>query len=402
MVSLVYTGRIIGCIFTAVAVDKFGRNAIISLTAILLTISWTSTVFIKIVPMHYFFRLVFGICAGIANIATPMYVGENSSPSVRGVFGSICLIFFYSGQGLGSILATFCSYELSSGILAALSLVSLASVVLLREPAQYLLSKGLDAKAERHFFWLRGNAENVKLEFDETKAKIVASSQTEFSFAYLLDRRVQIVCIVSSLLFLTGFPIISLLVSVILSPTKQFSSNELTILLELIQFFGAAISPLVIDRYNRRTLWFFSSSLAILFHLMTAVLFYSKEIGFQVANYSWLLFGSVSAYTTLFSSLINSLSYAARGELLPQKYKAVGSCTSQIMNSMIGTVLGRIFLEIAAAFGMKMNFIIFAVCSFVLLVFCFFYVPETRGIPLVEIEKSFEKSKKFPTNTAQK
>lgn len=390
---LQYAGRISGTLLTALTVDRFGRVGIISLTAILMTLSWTGIALTQVIWLHYLLRFLSGSCIGMTNIMTPIYTSENSSPQVRGTFNSSCLMFFFGGQVISCILATYCSYSVASQVLVGLSLISLASTILLREPAQYLLTADQHAKAETQFFWLRGNNETAQKEFLEMKAK-ASSCQSRFSFAYLLDRRVATVCAINSLVFLTGFPAVSALVSIVLTPADNISANEQTILFELVQFAGAVVSLFVIDRYNRRTLWTISSSLAIGCHLATATFIYLHELQVQMGSYPWLLFGSITAYTTVFSTLLYSLNCTTRGEFLPQKYKAAGSCTSLFINSIIGSIQGFTFLKIASAWGMKTNFLVFGSFSLILLVFCYFCVPETRGMTLVEIEKYFEESKK--------
>lgn len=397
MVALQFVGRICGCLLTAITIDRFGRVAIISLAAILMTISWSAIVLTKVIGVHYILRFIFGSCLGMINLTTPIYTGENSSPQVRGIFGSSCLMLFFGGQVVGCTLATYCSYTLAAAILAAISLVSLASTILLREPTQYLLAKGCEAKAEKQFFWLRGNDENAKNEFFQIRSKLEAT-EAKFSFNYLLDRRILIVCGVNSLVFMTGFPAMSSLVSIALSPAGDFSTNELTILFEVVQLVGAVVSLFVIDRFNRRTLWTISCTLAAVFHLMAATLYYLNEQNSSLPGYSWLLFGSITGYTTVFSTLMYSLSCTVRGEFLPQKYKGAGSCTSLFINSGIGCVQGFTFLKIASAYGMKVNFIVFAGSSIVLLAFCYCLVPETRGMSLVEIEKYFEDLKRTKEN----
>ncbi|KAK7603274.1 hypothetical protein V9T40_003273 [Parthenolecanium corni] len=393
IVALQYAGRLFGCLFAAATIDRYGRVKIISLSVILITISSSATVFSKVVILHYILRFSFGTSLGAINITTTIYSGENSSPKVRGIFGSSCLMLRYGGQVVGCALATYCSYILAAGILAGISLVSLASTVLLREPAQHLLATGDETKAEQQFIWLRGNDETAKKEFHEIKDKQKVA-ETKFSFDHLLDRRILIVCAVASLIIMTGYAPIFSMVSIALASTDTVSANELAILFQAVQFIGAIGSLFIIDRYNRRTLWMTACPLAIVFHLMTATLYYLQEKHVDVPAYSWLLFGSITAYTTVFSTFLNSLSSTTRGEFLPQKYKGAGSCAAVLLSSAIASVQGFAFLKIASVFGMKMNFITFAISSFALSVFCYFLLPKTRGMSLVEIEKYFDGLKK--------
>lgn len=390
MVAFQFFGVVFGCILLVLCVDRCGRNAMIYFSAILILLSWTCIAVTKIVILHLLTRFAFGISFGLVAALIPIYVAENSSPSVRGVFGSICLLFYYGGVLAGCILATYCAYETAAYIFMGISLINLSSTVLLREPAQYLLAKGRETEAEHRFFSLRGKNDKTKEEFEDIKAK-TAEEKPQF-FSFIIDSRFGKACTITSLSFLTGFPAMMSMVSLALRPTAQFSSNELSIFLYLLQAIGGLVSPLIIDRFRRRTLWISSSILILIVHCSTAFLYFSEEKNLLIPNYEWLLFASITAYSVLFATLTYSLGMVARAELLPQKFRSVGSASTIIVNALISSLIGHSFLWIANSFGMKMNFIYFAISSLAMLLYIYFYLPETKGMTLTEIEKMLEKA----------
>ncbi|KAK7573588.1 hypothetical protein V9T40_010779 [Parthenolecanium corni] len=305
MVTSQNLGYFVGCSLLTLVADKVGRNTVIISSTLLVLVS-CSVALIKKVILLQLSRFLAGMTVGINAIIIPIYIGENSSPNVRGVFNSVTNLFIDVGMIFSSSVTTYCSYEISAVIFVAASLVNLLSEMLLREPAQHLLAKGRQTKAENQFFWLRGRNEVSQKEFDDITMSL-NKEKAKFSWTFVFDRNFQITAVMSTFMVLTGyFPVVSL-VSIILVPTKKLATNELAILFNMFQLSGSVISPFIIDRFRRRTLWIFSAILVTVSHIFTAALYICREKGFEVWNAEWLLFGSVTAYATIFAALMYPL-----------------------------------------------------------------------------------------------
>lgn len=398
IVSAQYVGSVVGCVLLTFIVDTFGRNAVIVTAAILSLVSWVGVAFSQKVILHLLIRLVAGISIGLSNTIMSIYIGENSGPGVRGIFNSGTALFVDCGMLLGCTVTTIYSYETSAYIIVAFALMNVSSAVLLREPAQHLLAKGRLTEAENQFFRLRGRNEDTEKEFEDIKMNSTGE-KTAFSFSFILDRHFLIACVTSMLIYLTGFPAVSAMVSIILMPTEQFSTNELAILFELFQLVGAIISPFIIDCFGRRTLWMVSAISIAIIHFFTAALYFAAENDIEIPLYEWLLFGSITAYAAIFAVAMYPLGIIARAELLPQRLRIIGTCIASVLNAMTGTVVGYSFLWVASDFGIQTNFIVYAVFSLITLIICYLYLPETQGMALTEIEKMLEKPKKEKTTT---
>lgn len=384
--SMHYMGRGIGCLVAAITLDRVGRCSLFVFNAVLFLLVWTVVALTKTVLIHYVIRFVFGLAVGIFDTAGPIYIGEISSPNLRGIFGTSICVTFFGGIELTFVIATYASYTTTAVILIAFALLTLLSSVLLREPPQYLIMKGDESKAEKQFTWLRGTGDEAKNEFDDLKAKL-ADVDTQFSMKMFSNRGVRIATILNVLIFLSGYPAINAFLSFILTPTAGWTANQLTILCGLTQVIGVTMSTVVVEQFGRRTLWMVSGILCTAAHLAAVSLCCFS--GHQASHpcFAWTIFAIVATYITVFAALLLPLSTTARSELLPAQFKAAGVCTTILVSSVTAFVVARVFFIVTNAYGLVMNFVFYTFVSLTMLAYVYFFLPETKGLTLMEIQK---------------
>lgn len=387
--SLHYAGRIAGAVVGAAVMDRIGRVSLIVLVSILQVLIWIGVALIRIVFVHYIFRLVFGISIGFLDIVLPVYIGENSLPNLRGIFSTTCSLFSFGGQILAFAMATYMAYVPVAAVAAGIALFNLALLFQLRQPAQYLLQRGREKEAQLQFHWLRGHGPNVDCEFDQMKAELL-DIQGHLTWDTFANPGVRITCAIHVLAFLTGFPSITVFLAFILEPTSVFDRKQLIILFGVIQFLAAALAASFIERFGRRTLWIACSLLFLAANMAVATLHYCLASGLAVVGLPWLLFGAVATYGISSASIMLTLLNSARGELLPAKFKASGNCTAIILNSIIGFGSNQTFLVTVTYVGVSTTFLLYSLSSLILLIYIYLRLPETKGLTLMEIQKLFE------------
>lgn len=384
--SLHYLSRGLGCLVVAITVDRVGRCSLFVLNAVLHLLVWTGVALTKKVVLHYAIRFVFGLTVGISDTTAPIYVGESSSPNLRGFFGTTLCVNFFAGVVLAFAIASYASYMTVAAIIIVFALLTLVSTLLLREPAQYLIMKGDESKAQKQFAWLRGTADKANDEFDDLKVKL-ADVEIQCSAKMFLNRGVRIASMLNVLIFLTGFPAINALLTFILTPTASRTVNQLTIFIGLAQLIGVTLSTAVVERFGRRTLWMVSAILSMAAHSAAVALYYFSGHEAQHPYFAWTIFAIVTTYNTVFAALLLPLATTARSELLPPQFKAAGVCTCILLSSVTAFVVCRIFLVVVNAYGIVMNYVFYAFISFLMLVYVYFFLPETKGLTLMEIQK---------------
>lgn len=82
--------------------------------------------------------------------------------------------------------------------------------------------------------------------------------------------------------------------------------------------------------------------------------------------------------------------WLALSELMPTRIRSVGMSIALVINQLVSTTLAVLFLPIASKYGYSTIFFIFAAFTVIYFVTAAFFMPETKGKTLEEIEQYFE------------
>lgn len=395
--SLHYVGKIIGTFVAAMLVDVYGRNLIFKSCSLQFIVVWLLILCTRNEPALYFARMAFGVACGMSESIMPIYIAENCSPNIRGLFCSMAFGVFYGGNVIAYALTSYLSYDTVAIVHTAMAVTVLFLQFLLKETPQFLLMHGKEGKAEQHFIWLRGSeTEKVKKEFDDIRNNM--HDDKEDSMMSLADalkvpanvKSIRVVVLINILILCTGYPGINNFISKSLSASSSLSVDQLTILYGSIEFISISLSSTIIDRCNRRPVLFLGSIASFLAHISSAVLHhvYSTQDG---PYYVWLTFATNTVYAVVFATILGPMFTVIRGELLHQRVKALGSSLALISNSATSFLVSKTFLVIQETYGLSSNYVIYSAASMALLIYTYFDVPETRGKSLVMIQQELKR-----------
>ena len=97
----------------------------------------------------------------------------------------------------------------------------------------------------------------------------------------------------------------------------------------------------------------------------------------------------IGAFIAAFSVGPGVCVWLALSELMPTRIRSVGMGVALLINQGVGTLIAGAFLPIVGNFGFHIMFLFWAGCTVVYLVTAAFFLPETRGKSLEEIEGMF-------------
>ncbi len=365
-------------------------------------ISWFLLVFTTSVEVICAARLFFGISVGMWDVCVSIYIGENTSPRLRGIVGSVHVACFYGGELMDFVLTTYLSYKSVILVNTAISFLALFCILLVTESPYYLIMKGSYEKAEKTFNWLMDAARGATTptgftpddnEFAKLKCAVVKQVETKLTARELLTtplyyRTITTVLGLCTLMTLTGFNAVTAFVSIAFSGSKIFTPYQFTILYGLLQLSAVSVSSIFIEKFGRKSLLHFSLVLITLTQASTAFLYYIHENVAPVPYFPWLIFVTITLYSMVFAAGMLPIFYLIRGEVFPQKIKPIGGCIGVMGNSAVSFFSTVMFLEVAKVYGIYINFLFFAVFSLVAIFYVHFLVPETRGKTLIEIQES--------------
>lgn len=111
-----------------------------------------------------------------------------------------------------------------------------------------------------------------------------------------------------------------------------------------------------------------------------------KEDGIDLISIGWLPLLCLGSFNFVFSVGYGSVPYAMVGELFPQKSRAIASSISFVINWFLVFIVTKFFHTLAESIGQSNTFWFFCSQCALATVFAIFFVPETKGKTLHEIQ----------------
>jgi SP family myo-inositol transporter-like MFS transporter 13 len=82
--------------------------------------------------------------------------------------------------------------------------------------------------------------------------------------------------------------------------------------------------------------------------------------------------------------------WLALSELMPTRIRSMGMSIALVINQLVSTTLAVVFLPVVSKYGYSTMFFFFAGFTVIYLVTATFFLPETKGKTLEEIELHFD------------
>ncbi|XP_018334693.2 facilitated trehalose transporter Tret1-like, partial [Agrilus planipennis] len=386
-------GGLGGLIVTIWFVNTFGRKPSILFASIQHAVAWLLIAFADRVEILYAARCLAGLAGNVGFVAIPMYIAEIADKQVRGFLGT----FIYSNMMLGVlVLYSVAPYvTIASTAYVGLGVVILQFLLFLMMPESpyYHLIKGRQAKALESLQWVRNTTE-VKEELEDI-SKAVERQQSEkgrIIDLFIVKSNFQGVIIMTVLNAAQHFSSISVLLMnmhTILEDSEEFiSNNTASIIVAALMLTACIGASLVIDKFGRKKLLLASSLATGVSLVFLASYFAAKQANEDVkASYGWVPFASVVMYSFVFKFGLGLVPIVTTGELFPTNVKAMGMTMADAMYITFSIISIYIYTYMRDGIGMYAPFFLFACSCILVALFTWFYIPETKGKSLEEIQK---------------
>ena len=159
-------------------------------------------------------------------------------------------------------------------------------------------------------------------------------------------------------------------------------------------------NPIAITREScvsaNRVLAFFSNPFANLEAARTATLTIEHALITPVPSTrtGWLVAICLFIFTALFAVGPGVCVWLALSELMPTRIRSNGMSIALVINQTVSTTIAAVFLPIVGKYGYSTMFFLFAGCTVIYFITAAFFLPETKGKTLEEIEEHFEGRRK--------
>jgi len=107
----------------------------------------------------------------------------------------------------------------------------------------------------------------------------------------------------------------------------------------------------------------------------------------------WLAIVGLAVYIIFFSPGMGTVPWVINSEIYPLRYRGICGGIASTTVWVSNLIVSQSFLSVIELLGTAWTFLAFGVISCMAIVFVIIFVPETKGVPMEEMEKLLEERK---------
>ena len=392
LVSSVLIGAVIGAAVNGILADIFGRKKIIIATAIIFIVGSILCAFAPNIYVLILSRMLVGLAVGIVNFVVPLYLSEVSPKNLRGTLVSLYqwaitagILFSYMINSAFAQAVFNWRWMLFAGVLPGTIL--LIGMMFLGDTPRWLLSKSKEEDARKI---LKKIEPDVDLEKEVKSIKETLTNETENTKIEFKKWMIMPAIVGLGIMFAqicTGINTI-----IYYAPTifkiAGFDSNLNAIYattgIGVVNFFMTIVAIFFTDRLGRKPLLYIGLTGVMLSLVALGAAFRFED--FLGDNLKWVAVGSLVSYIVCFAMSLGPIGWIIVSEVFPLKIRGLAMSMCTVANFGFNFFVVSSFPILINRIGGAFTFWIFAIVSFLCIIFVYFYVPETKGISLEQIE----------------
>ncbi|KAK7425986.1 hypothetical protein QQZ08_007568 [Neonectria magnoliae] len=366
-------------------------------------------------------RFLAGLGVGFLTMIIPLYQAEIAHPSIRGtvtalqqfMLGIGALVASWTGWGTYNIYTDNRQWRIPLGIQIIPALILGALIFLFPESPRWLIDNNKPEQGLKTLARLHSNGDEndpwVRAEFEQIQESISfeheneATSYKELFTNMSCFRRLFIACALQASIQMTGVSAIQYYSVEIYKQAGIGASDALKYqaINSIIALIAQALCIAYIDRFGRRWTLIWGNLFNMLTFIIATIMLVVYPPGSGSAAQGWGFIIVTWAYNFSFSATCGPLSWIIPAEIFDTRTRAKGvslaTMTSFAFNTMIGQVTG-IAME---AVGWK-YYLLFVICNFTNAAFFWAILPETKQLPLEEMNYLFTHAPWFVPGTDKK
>lgn len=393
LVAMVPLGALIASVLSGRVCDLFGRKKTLFLTALFFIIGSLLSAFAKSVAMLEIGRLVLGIAIGIGSSTSPVYTSELADEKQRGWLVTLFVVFIQLGVLSSFVVGYIFShsgnwrYMIGLGIIPAIILA--IAVFFLPESPRWLVVKN----RLQHAMKILTNL------YDQQEAKnkladiqsVVQQEQLSLRKLFQQRRYLKVIFIGIAVSFFTqtvGTNAFNYYAPTIFQSTGFASPSTATfytMFMGLMLVISTISSLFFIDIVGRKKPLLIGTAgiLATLLFISFSFTYVSNPI-----TLGWIFLLSAVVFMAFHGISIGPACFLIPAEIFPARVRGVGMGISVAFNWGANVLVAALVPILIKNFGVSSVFSVFFVITMVAWLVFYFYIPETKGTTLEQIERN--------------
>lgn len=384
--------------------DKIGRKLTILTMLITQSAAFLSAAFAKSIYVFYLSRVFSGLSDACVFVAIPTYVGEVSTPKVRGAWGNTLSLNSYVGQAAISVIAGYNTIRTGALISLIFPLIFAITFSFMPESPYYLMMKQKRDEAYKALQKLR-RLKDVDLEMKQLEADVNRQMSETGTWKDLFTIDSNRKALWAGLFLRTaqqfsGITVWGVYTEYIFKEAGgNISATDSAIIFLSACSVGNFFASMLLTKIGTVRAVKYSASLSSIVLAVVGIFFYIslKHPDIDVSNFKWIPLAGMLLYVPLFAIGLGIVPTFILSELFSASIKGKGLCALTIFYGFLQCATTKLFQLLEVHCGMHTPFAVFAAFSFGSTFLVDRFVPETRGKTLEEIQQYLKGNKKEPS-----
>ncbi|GER39166.1 major facilitator superfamily protein [Striga asiatica] len=399
--SSLYLAALVASFLASATTRKFGRKISMTTGGLVFLVGAVLNGAAANIEMLIIGRLLLGVGVGYANQSVPVYLSEMAPPKLRGALN----IGFQMAITIGIFAANLVNYgtanmkengwRVSLALAAAPALIMTVGSVFLPDTPNSLIERGQRENAREMLEKIRGTP-NVDDEFADLVEASQASQQVDSPLKTLLERKYRPHLVITALIpFFQQFTGINVIMfyAPVLFKTLGFGDDASlmsAVVTGLVNVLATFVSIFTVDRFGRRFLFLEGGIQMFVCQIgvgaLVASVFGVSGTGSFSAGTGNLALALICVYVAAFAWSWGPLGWLVPSEIHPLETRSAGQSINVSVNMFFTFIIGQLFLNMLChlKFGL---FFFFAGWVVMMTSFVYFFVPETKNVPIEEMNR---------------
>uniref|UniRef100_A0ABD2VU16 Major facilitator superfamily (MFS) profile domain-containing protein n=1 Tax=Trichogramma kaykai TaxID=54128 RepID=A0ABD2VU16_9HYME len=408
LASLMNIARIFGACAGAVAQDTAGRKMSLCFAGLPMLGGWLCVATASRVEWLYAARACCGFAMGMIWTTLSLYLAEIADPEIRGLL-PLCtplsnneqVLWNISAQSiglfLGNLMGPYISMKIFGYVAIGFNLLFLLLFPLVPDsPYRYITIGRLD-KAEASLAWLRRRAD-VKAELQQLQDYV------ESSRVSLLERMREfkdpiymksflMMFMINIFSYFGAYNVTNNYMEIIITSSRvTIEASTIVTSIQGCSIVSGLLATFRVDRYGRRFL-LIASSLGMALSLTSLGVHFLllRRFDFDPARLTWLPCLCLLCYSMSYTAGCGCIPSALVGELFSPRLKTLASLVFSATSAVFSSLSTMTFLPFLELVGPAALFWFYSAGIYASIVYYYYYVPETMGKSLQDIQKEPDK-----------
>jgi sugar porter (SP) family MFS transporter len=347
-------------------------------------------------------RIIIGIAIGITSYVVPMYIAEISPARKRGALVTLNQLMITIGLLVSYITDYWLSDDNNPESWRWMFLIGffpgvilLTGMFFLPETPRWLAGKGRWEECEKVLVKVE-NPDLIESTLASLKQDIEFSSKNIKGCREVFKPWLRSALIITvGIFFFQQFSGVNTIIyySPIIFQMAGIVSNTQSILpsiiIGVINVLACVVSVILLDRTGRRKLYMIGiSGMIPSLALAGCCFFFKEQLGGSLPYFAVL---SLMCFIFFINISLSPLGWLLISEIFPLKVRSVGMSIGSLSHWGFNAIIAFTFLTLVNSIGIASTFWMYSAICIAGLIWGYYYIPETKGKSLEDIEQSWRK-----------